>query len=74
MYGFRGDVLAAWDQLPASPLEDLERLEQLRLIEAGHTIATFTVEGTSLSVDTREQLDQARQIAAEESKADFGAH
>ena len=29
-----GDVLAAWDRLPASPLEDLERLEQLRLIEA----------------------------------------
>jgi len=60
MYGFRGDVLAAWDQLPASPLEDLERLEQLRLIEAGLTIATFRVEGTSLSVDTIEQLEQAR--------------
>ena len=65
MYGFRGDVLAAWDQLPASPLEDLERLEQLRLIEAGHTIATFQVEGTSLSVDTPEQLEQARQMAAQ---------
>lgn len=64
MYGFRGDVLAGWDQLPASPLEDLERLEQLRLIEAGHTIATFSVEGTSLSVDTPEQLEQARQMAA----------
>jgi 3-deoxy-manno-octulosonate cytidylyltransferase (CMP-KDO synthetase) len=64
MYGFRGDVLAAWNQLPASPLEDLERLEQLRLIEAGHTIATFEVEGTSLSVDTNEQLEQARAIAA----------
>ena len=60
MYGFRGDVLAAWNQLPASPLEDLERLEQLRLIEAGYTIATFPVQGTSLSVDTAEQLEQAR--------------
>ena len=60
MYGFRGDVLAAWNQLPASPLEDLERLEQLRLIEAGLTIATFEVQGTSLSVDTAEQLEQAR--------------
>lgn len=66
MYGFRGDVLQAWDQLPASPLEDLERLEQLRLIEAGLTIATFRVEGTSLSVDTAEQLEQARQLAASE--------
>ena len=62
MYGFRGDVLAAWDHLPASPLEDLERLEQLRLIEAGLTIATFPVEGTSLSVDTAEQLEQARSM------------
>lgn len=60
MYGFRGDVLAGWDQLPASPLEDLERLEQLRLIEAALTIATFEVHGTSLSVDTAEQLAQAR--------------
>ena len=63
MYGFRGDVLAIWDQLPASPLEDLERLEQLRLIEAGYTIATFAVEGTSLSVDTPEQLAEARLLA-----------
>ena len=53
-------MLAAWDQLPASPLEDLERREQLRRIEAGLTIATFRVEGTSLSVDTAEQLEQAR--------------
>jgi len=60
MYGFRGDVLAAWGQLPASPLEDLERLEQLRLIEAGYSIATFPVQGSSLSVDTAEQLEQAR--------------
>ena len=62
MYGFRGDVLCSWDQLPASPLENLERLEQLRLIESGLTIATFSVEGTSLSVDTAEQLEQARQM------------
>jgi len=55
-------VLAGWDKLPVSPLEDLERLEQLRLIEAGHTIATFPVSGTSLSVDTAEQLEQARSM------------
>ena len=60
IYGFRGDVLKAWCQLPSSPLEDLDRLEQLRLIEAGYTIATFPVAGTPLSVDTAEQLAQAR--------------
>ena len=62
MYGFRGDVLAGWNRLPSSPLEDLERLEQLRLIEAGFTMATFEVQGTSLSVDTAEQLEQARSM------------
>ena len=67
MYGFRGDVLASWTQLPVSPLEDLERLEQLRLIEAGHTITTFPVEGTSLSVDTPEQLAEARRLAGHSS-------
>lgn len=63
MYGFRADVLAGWNTLPLSPLEDFERLEQLRLIEAGYEIATFLVEGTSLSVDTAEQLEMARQLA-----------
>ncbi|MFL0790343.1 MAG: 3-deoxy-manno-octulosonate cytidylyltransferase, partial [Prochlorococcus sp.] len=54
-----------WQAMPASPLENLERLEQLRLIEAGYTISTFVVEGTSLSVDTAAQLQQAREIASQ---------
>jgi 3-deoxy-manno-octulosonate cytidylyltransferase (CMP-KDO synthetase) len=67
IYGYRADVLARWDGLPASPLEEIEKLEQLRLLEAGIGIATFTVEGESLSVDTLEQLEQARAIAASEA-------
>jgi 3-deoxy-manno-octulosonate cytidylyltransferase (CMP-KDO synthetase) len=62
LYGYRGDVLAGWSQLPASPLEGLEKLEQLRLIEAGIPIATFSVAADCLSVDTAEQLEQARQL------------
>lgn len=62
LYGYRGDVLAGWSQLPASPLEDLEKLEQLRLIEAGIPIATFSVAADCLSVDTAEQLEQARRL------------
>lgn len=64
IYGYRADVLARWDQLPASPLEEIEKLEQLRLLEAGIGIDTFPVEGESLSVDTAEQLEEARRIAA----------
>jgi 3-deoxy-manno-octulosonate cytidylyltransferase (CMP-KDO synthetase) len=63
IYGYRADVLMRWNQLPHSPLEHTEKLEQLRLIEAGISIGTFPVEGESLSVDTAEQLEQARALA-----------
>ena len=63
IYGYRADVLMRWNQLPNSPLEQIEKLEQLRLIEAGVQIETFMVEGESLSVDTVEQLEEARAIA-----------
>jgi 3-deoxy-manno-octulosonate cytidylyltransferase (CMP-KDO synthetase) len=64
IYGYRADVLARWDALPHSPLEHSEKLEQLRLIEAGITVGTFPVEGDFLSVDTAAQLEQARRLAA----------
>jgi len=57
-------VLLRWSQLPVSPLEHLEKLEQLRLIEAGIRIDTLEVEGDQFTVDTPEQLEQARAIAA----------
>lgn len=64
IYGYRADVLAGWAALPASTLEDVEKLEQLRLIEAGVPIATFGVETDCFSVDTPEQLEQARVLLA----------
>jgi 3-deoxy-manno-octulosonate cytidylyltransferase (CMP-KDO synthetase) len=70
IYGYRADVLARWSQLPASPLESFEKLEQLRLLEAGIGIGTFPVEGESLSVDTPDQLEQARSLAAQEDGSD----
>jgi 3-deoxy-manno-octulosonate cytidylyltransferase (CMP-KDO synthetase) len=67
IYGYRADVLARWAHLPHSPLEHTEKLEQLRLLEAGIGIGTFAVEGDFLSVDTPAQLEQARVIAALEA-------
>ncbi len=63
IYGYRADVLSRWAHLPHSPLEHTEKLEQLRLLEAGIGIGTFPVEGDFLSVDTAEQLEEARAIA-----------
>jgi 3-deoxy-manno-octulosonate cytidylyltransferase (CMP-KDO synthetase) len=64
LYGYRADVLARWPSLPPSPLEQIEKLEQLRLLEAGIGIGTFVVQGDFLSVDTAPQLEQARTMAA----------
>ena len=63
LYGYRADVLAGWQALPASTLEQLEKLEQLRLIEAGIPLQTYAVDQDCLSVDTAEQLEQARALA-----------
>lgn len=54
LYGYRADVLQRWNALPHSPLAHTEKLEQLRLIEAGITTGNLKVEGESLSVDTAE--------------------
>lgn len=64
IYGYRGDVLAGWGELPPSALEALEKLEQLRLLEAGVPIHTFAVAADCLSVDTPGQLALARQRLA----------
>jgi 3-deoxy-manno-octulosonate cytidylyltransferase (CMP-KDO synthetase) len=63
IYAYRADVLARWPDLPSSALEQAEKLEQLRLLEAGIAIGSFAVAGDSLSVDTAEQLAQAQRLA-----------
>lgn len=68
VYGFRRDVLEAYSSLPVSQLEQAEKLEQLRFLEAGYEI--FTVETTyhPFAVDTPEDLERVRQIFAEEGR------
>lgn len=63
IYGFRADILSFWQKLRISPLEKAEKLEQLRLIDNGISISTFEIKEESLSVDTSEQLQYAREIA-----------
>jgi 3-deoxy-manno-octulosonate cytidylyltransferase (CMP-KDO synthetase) len=46
--------------LPPSPLEQAEKLEQLRALEAGMRIEVAIVDTVPLGVDTPEQLETAR--------------
>tara|TARA_Y100000589_G_C27199029_1_gene648506 strand:+ start:1338 stop:2141 length:804 start_codon:yes stop_codon:yes gene_type:complete len=64
IYGYRGDILNNWNNLPVSQLENSEKLEQLRIIDGGYKISTIEVEGDFLSVDTQDQLEEARKISS----------
>jgi 3-deoxy-manno-octulosonate cytidylyltransferase (CMP-KDO synthetase) len=56
LYGFRRDILLEITNLPQSPLELAESLEQLRWIESGYRIAVRTTTYESFGVDTPEDL------------------
>jgi len=60
IYAFRRDALSRFVNLPPSGLEKRERLEQLRALEAGMTIAVARVSEAPISVDTPHDLEKAR--------------
>jgi 3-deoxy-manno-octulosonate cytidylyltransferase (CMP-KDO synthetase) len=62
LYAYRREALARFVGLPPSPLEQRERLEQLRALEAGMRIDATIVDSVPLGVDTPEELERARDI------------
>ncbi|OCC03434.1 3-deoxy-manno-octulosonate cytidylyltransferase [Labrys sp. WJW] len=62
LYAYRRAALERFVTLPPAPLEQRERLEQLRALEAGMRIDVAVVPAVPLGVDTQEDLDRARQI------------
>jgi 3-deoxy-manno-octulosonate cytidylyltransferase (CMP-KDO synthetase) len=64
LYAYRRAALERFVKLPPSPLEQLERLEQLRAMEAGMRIDVMVVGSVPLGVDTPEDLETARAILA----------
>ena len=56
LYVYRRDFLLVYPALPVGPLEQAERLEQLRALENGYRIRVVETEYESLGVDTPEDL------------------
>jgi 3-deoxy-manno-octulosonate cytidylyltransferase (CMP-KDO synthetase) len=54
LYVYRREFLLEYPDLPPGPLEQAERLEQLRAIENGHKIRVVETDYDSLGVDTPE--------------------
>ncbi|HSN71255.1 MAG TPA: 3-deoxy-manno-octulosonate cytidylyltransferase [Steroidobacteraceae bacterium] len=64
LYAYRVDALARLTTLAPSSLEQIERLEQLRALEAGMRIAVgIAARPPGIGVDTPEDLEQLRQLA-----------
>ncbi|GAC1467640.1 MAG: 3-deoxy-manno-octulosonate cytidylyltransferase [Isosphaeraceae bacterium] len=54
LYAYRREFLLRFSALPSSPLESAEKLEQLRVLEAGASIAVGIVDEPSVGIDTPE--------------------
>jgi len=59
IYGFTKRALATYCNLSSAPLEDIEKLEQLRTLYYGYKIAMTRVETESFGIDTQEDLEKA---------------
>lgn len=62
LYAYRRSALERFVALPPSPLEQRERLEQLRALEAGMRIDARIVATVPLGVDTPHDLERARAL------------
>lgn len=62
IYAYRRDALARFVKMPPSSLELRERLEQLRALEAGMRIDVKLVKHVPISVDTPQDLENARML------------
>lgn len=58
IYAYRADALRGFASLPFSPLEQAEKLEQLRFLQAGIAIRVLEVPPMGAGVDTPEDLER----------------
>ncbi|UFZ01567.1 3-deoxy-manno-octulosonate cytidylyltransferase [Bradyrhizobium ontarionense] len=62
LYAYRRAALERFVSLPPSPLEQQEKLEQLRALEAGMRIDVMVVDAVPRGVDTPADLETARRL------------
>jgi 3-deoxy-manno-octulosonate cytidylyltransferase (CMP-KDO synthetase) len=62
LYVYRRDFLLSYSSLTVGPLEQAERLEQLRALENGYSIRVAETEYESWGVDTPEDLERVSHL------------
>lgn len=58
IYAYKRDFLLAYQALPRTRLETLEKLEQLRALAAGYRIKVIVLDRPSLGIDTPEDYER----------------
>ncbi|HEC69999.1 MAG TPA: 3-deoxy-manno-octulosonate cytidylyltransferase [Candidatus Omnitrophica bacterium] len=69
IYAYTKDFLYVFKNLPPSSLEKAEKLEQLRVLEAGFKIKTVITNFDSYGVDTEEDLEKVERVLIEKGYA-----
>ena len=62
LYAYSKDFLFTFKSLPQSPLEKIEKLEQLRVLENGYKIKVVETKHDTVGIDTAEDLVKATEI------------
>jgi len=68
LYGYTKDFLFTYKNLPASSLEKIECLEQLRVLEEGYRIKVMETKYDTIGVDTPEDLEKVKEILKQSMK------
>ena len=68
LYVFRRKLLLEYSSWKESPLEQAEKLEQLRILERGIRIKTALTEFDSIPIDTAEDAERVRSIIQQQTK------
>lgn len=66
LYGFHSDTLQELTALAPSRYEQAEALEQLRWLEAGHSVLVGLTEAETIGIDTPADLERARAFLQKE--------
>ena len=69
LYAYRRKCLLELAEIEPTPLERLERLEQLRALESGYRVGTIATDKAPIGVDTPADLERVRRLVAGRARA-----
>lgn len=67
VYCFKNEFLKKYSSLPYSRLQEIEDLEQLKILESGHPLYVCIVQDESIGVDTPEDVQKIEELLCQEN-------